>query len=278
MNRLLIWTLLIFFSSCNRQLDNKTTIRLNQADSLLFSKKFDESFHLYKSTFDEDTLNLKATYGCGLTSLKSGNSLEAKQYFDRYLAKKQDANAFLYRGVSYDNLGSIQEAMLDYSKAIELDPDNAIAYNNRGSIKIVKFKMYDEGIKDISTALKIDSNQPACYDNIGLAYDYQGNYKEAERYYGIAISMDPTNSGYYFNRGAANINLRNFESALADLNQAIAIDSLNGLFYKNRAIVYYNLHNQDKTCEDLQRAVFFNDFSSKEYLEKLCDKTNKISK
>ena len=35
------------------------------------------------------------------------------------------------RGIAYYSLGEYQRAVRDYSKAIELDPNDAVAYNNR---------------------------------------------------------------------------------------------------------------------------------------------------
>ena len=43
------------------------------------------------------------------------------------------ALAYFNRGVSYSNLGEYQNAIDDYTKAIKLDPDDALAYSNRAA-------------------------------------------------------------------------------------------------------------------------------------------------
>ena len=45
------------------------------------------------------------------------------------------AHAYHNRGVSKDKLGNYKGAIADYDKAIELNPQYASAYNNRGYCK-----------------------------------------------------------------------------------------------------------------------------------------------
>ena len=47
----------------------------------------------------------------------------------------QSASAYYNRGVFKDNLEDYQGAIADYTKAIEIDPDDASAYTNRGNSK-----------------------------------------------------------------------------------------------------------------------------------------------
>ena len=44
----------------------------------------------------------------------------------------QDAAAYFNRGVAYQDSGEHKKAIEDYSKAIELDPEDADAYKIRG--------------------------------------------------------------------------------------------------------------------------------------------------
>ena len=270
MIRLLI-SISLFLSACNlhpkehREADAK----LSNADALLAEKKYEESLVIYKNSYEQDSSNLKAIYGYALSNLKLGNNLQAIFYFNKYLAKVHSVDAYGYRGLAYDNLDSTQQALRDYSIAIELDSSIASVYNNRGLLKN-KLKLYDEAMKDLAIALKIDSNQPECYNNIGLVYSDLGNENEAIRYYSKAILMDSSDGTSYYNRGVCYINAENYAKAIEDLNKAITLNPTNGLFYKNRAIAYYRLKDLDKTCEDLNKAVQFKDESSKEYLEKFC--------
>ena len=88
----------------------------------------------------------------------------AEEYFDRGNAKydlkdyygaisdyskaielnPEDAYAYYNRGLAKENIGDLSGAISDYSKAIELNPEYADAYRNRGIAK--------ENIGDLSGA------------------------------------------------------------------------------------------------------------------------------
>ncbi len=77
----------------------------------------------------------------------------ARQYFDQGLEKYE--------------AGNYQGAIDDYTKAIEINPQNAIAYNNRG---IARFKLgdYQGSSADYTKAIENDTSQSAAYLNRGL--------------------------------------------------------------------------------------------------------------
>ena len=62
-----------------------------------------------------------------------------------------DASAYNNRGLAYDNLDKDDLAIADYEKAIELNPKYAKAYNHRGSA-YEKLGNYEQAIADIKIA------------------------------------------------------------------------------------------------------------------------------
>ena len=59
---------------------------------------------------------------------------EAINAYDKALElNPNDASAFNNRGFAYSNLGKYRQAILDYDRAIELNPKDADAYYNRGN-------------------------------------------------------------------------------------------------------------------------------------------------
>lgn len=46
--------------------------------------------------------------------------------------KPQNATAYFNRGVAYHYLGAYEKAIKDFSKAIEMDPEDISAYRARG--------------------------------------------------------------------------------------------------------------------------------------------------
>ena len=68
---------------------------------------------------------------------------------------------------SKTSLKQYKEAIADYDKAIELNPKDAKAYNNRGVAKR-QLKQYKEAITDYDKAIKLNPKDVKAYNNRGL--------------------------------------------------------------------------------------------------------------
>ena len=100
--------------------------------------------------------------------------------------------AYTIRGISYSNLGQYATAIADYTKAIQLDPDYALAYLNRGAAYHNQTpRQYTAAINDYTKAIQIGGNNDAlAYDNRGIAYRALGQYTLANADETKACSLD----------------------------------------------------------------------------------------
>ena len=65
------------------------------------------------------------------------------------------------------------KTIADYTTAIRLDPDNAIAYNNRGSAYLYLGE-YKSAIADFTTAIRLDPENAEAYYARGVAKENAG--------------------------------------------------------------------------------------------------------
>jgi tetratricopeptide (TPR) repeat protein len=65
--------------------------------------------------------------------------------------------------------GRYQLAIADYSKAIDLNPGNFPAYNNRG-IVYAELGRYQKAMEDFNTAISLNKNFADAYHNRSLTY------------------------------------------------------------------------------------------------------------
>ena len=69
--------------------------------------------------------------------------------------------------------GDIDQALLDYDKAIAINPKDSSAFDSRGNAYFAKGK-YDLAILDFTKAIEINPNSALAYYNRGTAYKKKG--------------------------------------------------------------------------------------------------------
>ena len=77
-----------------------------------------------------------------------------------------------------NNLKDYNGAISDFTKAIELNPDDADAYYNRGLAKS-NLEDYYGAISDYNKAIELNPNDALSYNNRGVAKALLGNLSEA---------------------------------------------------------------------------------------------------
>jgi tetratricopeptide (TPR) repeat protein len=93
----------------------------------------------------------------GASNLNAGNAAYNKGDLDTAIAdytkaielKPDDAEAYYNRGVAYGDKKLDDQAIADYTKAIELKPDDVDAVAYRGK------KLYDQAIADYTKAIEL---------------------------------------------------------------------------------------------------------------------------
>lgn len=85
-----------------------------------------------------------------------------------------------------------------YSKAIQLNPHNAVYFCNRAAA-YSKLGNYAGAVQDCEQAIGIDPNYSKAYGRMGLALASLNKYSEAVSYYKKALELDPDNDTYKAN-------------------------------------------------------------------------------
>ncbi len=163
------------------------------------------------------------------------------------------ARPYNNRGVVYRSRENLNQALLDYSRAIEINPDYDQAYYNRGIVYRSQENL-NQAILDYNRAIEINPNYADAYNNRGVAYRHQGNLNQAILDFSQAIEINPKYAEAYNNRGVAYRHLGNLNQAILDFSQAIEINPNYAKAYNNRAMAYFENREYAKSWEDVQRA------------------------
>jgi tetratricopeptide (TPR) repeat protein len=113
-------------------------------------------------------------------------------------------------------------AIADFTKAIELDPKFANAYNNRGIMHGRKGEM-DKAIADYTSAIGANPKFTWPYNNRALAYARLGDVDKALADYEKVLELDPKYTQAYANRGAAYEKKGDNERAIADFRKVLEL-------------------------------------------------------
>ena len=85
----------------------------------------------------------------------------------------------ILKGNNYSDTGNYQKAASEYTKAIDENPNNALAYFSRGAV-LHLLEQYEDAISDYSKAIEIDSTFILPYHNRSNAYKTLGMYDKAD--------------------------------------------------------------------------------------------------
>jgi tetratricopeptide (TPR) repeat protein len=179
---------------------------------------------------------------------------KAIEYLNNAIKLQPDyADAYLSRGIAYDNLRQHQRAVEDFNEAIRLKPDLAYAYNNRGNV-YRQIGQHQRAIEDFNEAIRLKPDNSSAYNNRGLIYANLGQYQRAIEDYNKAISLKPDYTGVYSNRGNVYRQIGQYQRAIEDFNEAIRLEPDEPGTYNNRAIAYLSQGKNNLGCRDAQKA------------------------
>ena len=140
--------------------------------------------------------------------------------------------------------GLTKEAFLLFDLAIEREPRNAKALQDRG-VLLIRLKEYDKAIDDLTKSIELDPKVASAYYNRGVAR--QTKASRSLRLRGLKEHPDL---------------VPEFQMAKDDYTKAIKLDRFNGHAYHNRAACFAQLRNTNRCIADLNKAALVMDESS----------------
>ncbi len=103
--------------------------------------------------------------------------------------------ALLNRGVAYKNTGNLEMAVVDYSSALELAPDDALLFSNRANAYRELNKPV-EAMSDINRSIELNPENPAAFYVRGLLFEALGDGENARRDFLRAHEISPENKEF----------------------------------------------------------------------------------
>jgi len=148
-----------------------------------------------------------------------GNSVYDSSWQTQSKPEKLD---YYLSGLKKNRSGDYQGAIVDLTKAIEIDPKYAAAYKNRGLAKS-NLGNYQEAIADYNKAIEINPKYVRAYNRRGWTKYLQGDFQGALLDSNKALQISPDHASTLDTRGRTKHALGQDTSACADLKRAVSL-------------------------------------------------------
>lgn len=125
-----------------------------------------------------------------------------------------------------------------YGELIKLNPDSYEWYLQRGVLLLNELKKPKDAAKDFTKAIELKPDEMILVFNRGAAYLQALDWKKAKADFDKVISVQPDYVNAYLNRGIVLLNMKKYEEALADLNKGIQLNPRYSNLYRARSLVY----------------------------------------
>ena len=136
----------------------------------------------------------------GVRELSAGKSSDARKAFTSAVALDPSSANHMYLGLALAASGDVKSGMQELATALELDPNNARAHVNLGSVYLQNGQEF-LAKSEFEKALQIDPWFPEAHNNLGLILSKNNQAEQAEQHFRLAADLEPRYLEAVFNLG-----------------------------------------------------------------------------
>jgi len=165
----------------------------------------------------------------------------------------QNAKKYYKAGTEFVESLRFEDAVVQFTSAIGLDPSNPEYYNERGRIYEI-LKKYPEARADYEKALVFEPKQVDYIVSIGSICNKTGNYEEALVYLNHASDLDKRFVRTYTQKVITLIGLERYDQALKVSDTAIIIKDT-PMDYYYRGVIYRKMNNDVLAKKEFEKSI-----------------------
>lgn len=213
--------------------------------------------------------------------LVRGDALHNAEHYDKAIVEYTkameldgtNADAYVARGMALMAQDALDAAQQDFMRAIELNPQDSQTHVRLTTLLTLK-RSYKAALGEAQKALRLDPKSSQAYLRAGNVYYFLRDYPRALQNYLLAVKNDPSGADAYNGAGLGYFALRKYDEALENFSRAIALNPNDDRYYRNRASTYTNLKSFNNATAEFKSASFLNtDPSLVDEYKKLIDES-----
>ena len=173
--------------------------------------------------------------------------------------KKNPKNFVLYNlfGAVLSDKKNFDQAIVNYKKSLEINPNYAEGHNNLG-ITFYKLGKFIESINSYHCAIKIKPDFAKPYNNLGLAYKELEKFNESVDSYHQAIKINPDYAEAHNNLGVTFKKIGELTKSIDSYKRAIKINPSYAEAYNNIGNAYNASQKIDDAILNYKKAINLN--------------------
>jgi len=137
---------------------------------------------------------------------------------------KADVEPLYFRGICYERLKQWDNAVADFRRVLDIDPDNADALNYLGYTWVDRGENLGEAFDMIRKAVELEPESGAITDSLGWAHYKLGEYEEAKIHLEKAVVLTPASATIVDHLGDVYWKLGRFREAGYQWERALDFD------------------------------------------------------
>tara|TARA_Y100001978_G_scaffold23136_1_gene19372 strand:- start:326 stop:2218 length:1893 start_codon:yes stop_codon:yes gene_type:complete len=189
---------------------------------------------------------------------QKGNISGAVKYYQIFINRGfSDERVFSNYGNILRGLGKLEEAEIYHRKAIEINPDFAIAHYNMGNVLKDLGKLQDAELS-YRKAIELNPKFAHAYSNLGILMKDLGKLQDAELSYRKAIEINPDFAMAHCNLGNVLKDLGKLQDAELSYRKAIELNPKFANAYSNLGIILSDLGSFKEAEFSVRKAIELN--------------------
>ena len=231
-----------------------------------------DGYHLWSERFDreladifaiQDEITLAITDRMRLKLLGEDKARMIKRSTENF-----DAYNLYLRGLHFRRKvtsDGIQKSIDFFNKAIEIDPENALAFAGlaysfmvmtAGYAPVSYKETYPKAKKAAMKALELDDQLVEVHESLAaiksyLEWDWESGERECRR----MIELNPGYAWGYFHLAMVLLYQKKYYDGLREIQRALELDPINVAFHRNLGIAYFRAGQLEKAEETLLRTT-----------------------
>ena len=227
-------------------------VTLLLADTYLQLGENKKVIQLLEASAEAKPEDLGLAYVLGMALLRDKRMDEGQKYLDRILGKGESAEALLLLGTSKFSVGDFPNALKDFQRAAELNPELPTLNGNLGQALMATGDT-SAATKAFERELKQNPNDFAANLQMGVILKQDEMFDQAAAHFTRSLRMRPGDIGVRYQIAATMLAQNKLQPALLELESIIKEAANFTEAHVSLATVYYRLKRKEDG--DRERAI-----------------------